>query len=84
MTIELIRKAKSIPKELKVGSTVRIKAFRRDEVPVFDMGWNNKMSAYCGKTARITNDDGFYYRLDIDCGVWKWEKGMFEGFDSPH
>ena len=63
---------------LSVGTKITI---RRDLVYDGDYGTNNvsrTMLQYAGKVAKIVDLAWGEYILDIDNGMWRWTKEMFE------
>lgn len=71
---------------LVVGDTVMI----RDDIRYgefygrFDggiMGTSRAMERYKALVAKIggCSSEGAFYRIDLDCGEWKWVDGMFSG-----
>lgn len=71
---------------LVVGDTVMIRDdirrgvfYKRSDGGI--MGASRAMEGYKALVAKIdrcSNEDVFY-RIDLDCGEWKWVDGMFSG-----
>lgn len=71
---------------LAVGDTVMIREdirsgvfYRRSDGGV--MGTSRAMERYKALVAKIDrcSSEGASYRIDLDCGEWKWADGMFSG-----
>ena len=71
---------------LAVGDTVMIRKdirsgmfYRRSDGGV--MGTSRAMERYKALVAKIDrcSSEGASYRINLDCGEWKWVDGMFSG-----
>ena len=71
---------------LAVGDTVMIRDdisrsnfYKRSDGGI--MGTSRSMERYKALVAKIDrcSSEGASYRIDLDCGEWKWVDGMFSG-----
>lgn len=71
---------------LAVGDTVMIRedirfgeSYGRSDGGI--MGASRAMERYKALVAKIDgcSSEGAFYRIDLDCGKWKWVDGMFSG-----
>ena len=71
---------------LVVGDTVMIRDdisrgnfYKRSNGGI--MGTSRAMERYKALVAKIDrcSSENAYYRIDLDCGEWKWADGMFSG-----
>lgn len=61
---------------LEIGTEVRIKELSCGNC--YSLFCSREMVKYSGKTAKILDERGNYYILDVDCGYWFWSNDMFD------